>query len=226
MMYRATRWLLPSCVLFVALPTFGATPAGYSFDAAQSFLRTYCQACHQGKTPAGGFHLDRVGAKESLKTNPQKWTSLTTRVVNGEMPPKGSPAPPLDLREQFSKWVNINLRAEACATGIAPGRSLIRRLNRDEYTATIRDLDLYSARIAAAVEQQAAAAREIAGNTSAAAASVGQVNGAIVQIEAVADQTAHSANKLGAAATNVTDQTKRIRDQVKALSEDIQAISA
>ena len=93
-------------------------------------------------------------------------------------------------------------------------------------TSTIRDLDLYSARIAAAVEQQAAAAREIAGNTSAAAASVTQVNGAIAQIEAVADQTARSADKLGTAATNVTNQTKRIRDQVKALTENIQALSA
>jgi methyl-accepting chemotaxis protein len=93
-------------------------------------------------------------------------------------------------------------------------------------SGTIRELDLFSARIAAAVEQQAAAAREIAGNAGAAASGVKQVNAAIVEIESVADQAAHSANKLGAAATNVTSQTRRIRDQVHALTENIRAVQA
>ena len=93
-------------------------------------------------------------------------------------------------------------------------------------SGTIRELDLFSARIAAAVEQQAAAAHEIAGNANAAASSVSQVGGAITEIESVVDQTARAANKLGTAASNVTDQTKRIRDQVKALTENIRAIQA
>jgi methyl-accepting chemotaxis protein len=93
-------------------------------------------------------------------------------------------------------------------------------------SGTIRELDLFSARIAAAVEQQAVAAHEIAGNANAAASSVGKVNGAVVEIEKVVDQTARSAVKLGTAATNVTDQTTRIRDQVRVLTENIHAISA
>jgi hypothetical protein len=56
------------------------------------------------------------------------------------MPPKGSPAPELDEREDFTQWVDQALRTEACATGVTPGPSPIRRLNRDEYSATIRDL--------------------------------------------------------------------------------------
>jgi methyl-accepting chemotaxis protein len=93
-------------------------------------------------------------------------------------------------------------------------------------SGTIRELDLFSARIAAAVEQQANAAHEIAGNANAAASSVGRVSGAIGEIENVVDQTARSAVKLGKAATNVTSQTERIRDQVKALTENIHALSA
>jgi hypothetical protein len=81
-----------------------------------------------------------VATTASLRDESQKWTSLTARVNRGEMPPKGAPAPPLDQREQFTQWVNSALRTEACASGIAPGPALIRRLNRDEYTATIRDL--------------------------------------------------------------------------------------
>jgi hypothetical protein len=48
--------------------------------------------------------------------------------------------PELDQREYFTAWVDQALRAEACSTGITPGPSAIRRLNRDEYSATVRDL--------------------------------------------------------------------------------------
>jgi mono/diheme cytochrome c family protein len=123
---------------FITCPiTFGAEP--YSFEKAQGFLKQYCQSCHSAKG-AGGFNLQRVGTTESLRTEPQKWASLSTRVRNAEMPPKGSPSPDLDEREIFTEWLEKALRAEACATGITPGPSPIRRLNRDEYSATIRDL--------------------------------------------------------------------------------------
>ncbi len=56
------------------------------------------------------------------------------------MPPKGAPAPSLDQIESFSEWTESSLRAQACAAGPSPGPSPIRRLNRDEYAATLRDL--------------------------------------------------------------------------------------
>ena len=56
------------------------------------------------------------------------------------MPPKGSPAPDVDSREQFAHWVTATLRSQACAGGYALGPAPIRRLNRDEYTATVQDL--------------------------------------------------------------------------------------
>ena len=56
------------------------------------------------------------------------------------MPPKSAPAADIDQREQFTDWVDNALRSQACAAGITPGPAPIRRLNRDEYTATIRDL--------------------------------------------------------------------------------------
>ena len=117
-----------------------SVPGEFSFDDAQAFLKKYCQSCHPGKSGVGGFGLQRVATQESLRTEGEKWSSLRVRVINGEMPPRNSPAPPVDLREQFSDWVKKSLRAEACAAGITPGRTLIRRLNRDEYAATVRDL--------------------------------------------------------------------------------------
>jgi methyl-accepting chemotaxis protein len=93
-------------------------------------------------------------------------------------------------------------------------------------SGTIKELDVFSARIAAAVEQQAVAAREIAGNANLASSNVVEVGTAIVQIEAVADEAARAAGNLGSAATNVADQSKRIRDQVAAFRQNLQAIEA
>lgn len=114
--------------------------AEYGFSDAQSFLKTHCQKCHEGKAAVAGFHLERLATPDSLKSEAQKWTRAALRVRNGEMPPKGSPAPSLEDREHLSQWIDAALRREACASGIVPGPAPIRRLNRDEYAATLRDL--------------------------------------------------------------------------------------
>src|SRR5688500_18891257 len=122
---------------FALVTAYAAEP--YSFADAQAFMKTYCQKCHDGRG-VGGFGLQRVGATASLRAEPQKWASAATRVRNGEMPPKGSPAPTLDEREVVTDWVDKTLRTEACATSVTPGPAPLRRMNRDEYAQTIRDL--------------------------------------------------------------------------------------
>jgi mono/diheme cytochrome c family protein len=118
----------------LSLPLFG------SFDSGQAFLQKYCRACHTGQTAAGGFRLDRVAAPTSLTEEPGQWGAIVRRVRNAEMPPKGAPAPSLDESEAFVSWAGKALREAACAGGLQPGPARLRRLNRDEYSATIRDL--------------------------------------------------------------------------------------
>ena len=110
------------------------------FAESQRFLETYCKSCHAGKTAVGGFRLEKVASPESFATAAQDWSRLALRVRNGEMPPKGSPAPELNAREELARYVEQTLRTTACASGIAPGPAPLRRLNRDEYTATVQDL--------------------------------------------------------------------------------------
>src|SRR4029077_3802412 len=119
------RWLL-SVAFLAASPALHAQQDSYGFESAQAFLRQYCQACHQGKSPAGGFHLQRVAAQESLQADAEKWSRLNARIRNGDMPPKGAPSPDLDQREQFTYWVDSALRSVACAGGIVPGPAPIR----------------------------------------------------------------------------------------------------
>jgi hypothetical protein len=117
--------------------SFGADA---SFTGAQALLNKYCLACHQPKSGAGGFRLETVSEPSSLKVESRRWLALANRVREFEMPPKGAPAPTLEEREHFLAWVEGALRREACASGPVAGPSLIRRLNRDEYAATVRDL--------------------------------------------------------------------------------------
>jgi mono/diheme cytochrome c family protein len=135
-MFSRFHCLLPLILISSRL----AAQDTYSFDHAQSFLKAYCQACHQGKSPAGGFNVQTVNSPATLESNAQKWIRLNTRIIHGEMPPKGAPTPNLDSREHFTNWVEGSLRTAACSTGMRPGPAHIRRLNRDEYTATVRDL--------------------------------------------------------------------------------------
>ncbi len=113
--------------------------AGYSFADSQTFLGTYCKTCHQGSAPAGGFAIQRLGTQESLGAD-SKWASVISRVRNVEMPPKGMPAPSADERRQFTDWAESTLRTRTCSGTIVPSAAPIRRLNREEYTATVQYL--------------------------------------------------------------------------------------
>lgn len=104
------------------------------------FLKQYCRACHSPASAVGGFNVEELTSPESLRLQAPKWSKAALRVRNGEMPPKGAPAPELEAREAFANWVDANVRAAVCAEGPAPGPAVTRRLNREEYSATINDL--------------------------------------------------------------------------------------
>ncbi|MDQ1470138.1 MAG: hypothetical protein QOJ99_1618 [Bryobacterales bacterium] len=110
----------------------------YSQDAALAFLNQYCASCHGAKTPAGGLN---IAALEITRPDQMdRWTRLANRVRNSEMPPRGVPAPALADRTSFLNWIDETLHSQVCASGPSAGLSPIRRLNRAEYTATIREL--------------------------------------------------------------------------------------
>jgi hypothetical protein len=123
-----------------ALAVLNANAADFTFDGAQTFLKTYCAACHSGKSPAAGFNISQTPPQTSLADQAERWSHIANRVTNGEMPPRGLPAPPVDDRENFVHWISDSLHTAACSKGVSAARFPIRRLNKDQYTATIREL--------------------------------------------------------------------------------------
>src|SRR5437667_3523174 len=91
--------------LAVVRPATPQSLKAFSFDDAQAVLKTYCQACHQGKTAPGRLDLTRYSSADTLAKEPQIWSRVYQRMHDGSMPPKGTPAPAVEQREQFSGWL-------------------------------------------------------------------------------------------------------------------------
>ena len=81
-----------------------------------------------------------MAATQGPSEKPAEWTKILARVRAGEMPPKGFPAPSIEEREYFVTWLDGALKAALCAHGAVAPPFPLRRLNRDEYGATVRDL--------------------------------------------------------------------------------------
>ena len=127
------------CALLLSAPLW-SQQAHMSFPEVQGVLKKHCFACHQGKTPTGGFDITKLSSEQSLNAQPRLWARLGNRIRMGDMPPKSAPAPQADTRDRLLTWLDHTLQTVACADGISPGHAPIRRLNRDEYSSTIRDL--------------------------------------------------------------------------------------
>ena len=126
-----------ACFLMACLPL---AAADFSASDAQAFLKRQCLACHQGRAAVAGVNLAQINAAGNLREQFPVWERLLARVKAGEMPPKSIPGPSPKEREAFVTWTESTLRKAVCASDITPVQTSVRRLNRDEYTATLRDL--------------------------------------------------------------------------------------
>ena len=110
-----------------------------SFDkTVQPVLTKTCSPCHNSRNASGGLDIGQFAKAESLSEQRDGWEIILRKLRAGEMPPRGVPRPPeLDaaigyLQGQFD-LADRNTKPD-------PGRVTARRLNRAEYSATIRDL--------------------------------------------------------------------------------------
>jgi hypothetical protein len=126
--------------MFCGWSLLGIVLQAYDFPRAQKTLSTYCAGCHAGAKPSGGFRVDKLLRPDSVDTETRGWNRMLARVRDAEMPPRGAHELPAKEREEFVGWVDGALRTAACADGITPRPGPVRRLNRMEYSATVRDL--------------------------------------------------------------------------------------
>ncbi len=115
-------------------------PPSPSFDRDVAPLVTkYCVDCHDdAKAPPGGIRLTKGMTAAAALKDPSLWSRVAKNVANKHMPPPGSPSPTDAQRRQMSAWVDAAFKQDCNLAD--PGRVTLRRLNREEYNNSVRDL--------------------------------------------------------------------------------------
>ncbi|MFP6604301.1 MAG: DUF1587 domain-containing protein, partial [Pirellulaceae bacterium] len=109
----------------------------------QPLLTAHCIDCHKGKDAEGRFDLAALGDDLSDRETARRWVLVHDRMIKGEMPPQDEPRIATNKQSAAIKTLSTALtRADRARSNV-----VLRRLNRTEYEATIRDLFGIDARV-------------------------------------------------------------------------------
>ncbi|MBC8290681.1 MAG: DUF1592 domain-containing protein, partial [Planctomycetes bacterium] len=139
-MGKTTLIFAASALVFVAAPleaddSTSSRPVALAAPLT-SFLKQHCVDCHSGDDAEAGLRLDADSAVLSDAEVRRRWSYLYDRVARGEMPPKSADKPDSKSRQAFLK----TLGGVLTQADLAEREVVLRRLNRREYTNTVRDL--------------------------------------------------------------------------------------
>jgi hypothetical protein len=104
------------------------------------FLETYCMNCHDEDIQKGELRFDTIDGDLVNGKDAEHWKDALHRLEVGEMPPEDKKQPDPALRDEVAKWIRGELNKHFTVKLGVPGRVVMRRLNRDEYRNTIKDL--------------------------------------------------------------------------------------
>ncbi len=121
------RLLLTLCV---CLPAF----ANAAESDIKPLLVKYCYGCHGDGNERGDVMLDK-GKEMDAKL----WQRVYDALDNDIMPPAKKPQPSVTERARIASWIERDVFRVDCKAP-DPGRVTTRRLNRQEYRNTVRDL--------------------------------------------------------------------------------------
>ena len=140
---RFTRDVLPAlAVLMVELtapPPVAAAEPDFGKDVQPYFLKQ-CVRCHGPEKQNGDFRIDELSRDVGVKDVPQ-WAEVMERISSGEMPPEREPDRPTATESAaVVEWLAARLQEGEAERLARRDRVSYRRLTREEYVNTIRDL--------------------------------------------------------------------------------------
>jgi len=106
----------------------------------QPVLANNCATCHNDQLASGGLDLAKFSSASSIVQHRDGWERIVQKMRTGEMPPEGLPRLPPAQIETLAKFVQDEFEKADRNVKPDPGRVTARRLNRSEYSNTIRDL--------------------------------------------------------------------------------------
>ncbi|MDB5300895.1 MAG: hypothetical protein JWO87_2558 [Phycisphaerales bacterium] len=126
----------------------GASPAqdqpahAADFDGiVKPFFEQHCVKCHGQDKQKGDLRVDTLERNFVNAASAGHWTDIMDRINSGEMPPKKQERPkPVEVA-RVAEWIASQLtEAEAARQAGLDEKVSFRRLSREEYRNTIRDL--------------------------------------------------------------------------------------
>jgi hypothetical protein len=103
-----------------------------------AFLDKYCSDCHNSTDWAGELALD-VLDRGNVATDGEAWEEVVRKLRGALMPPSSNPQPSAAERNAFIHTMETSLDRAASAD-VNPGSVVLHRLNRREYSNSIREL--------------------------------------------------------------------------------------
>jgi hypothetical protein len=103
-------------------------------------LERYCVDCHSNESSEGGIVLDRFEDQASAVKDGRTWIRVRDAIESRVMPPAKRHQPSLEESAAIITWIEKDFLAAECGKKNSSAPVVIRRLNRQEYNNTIRDL--------------------------------------------------------------------------------------
>lgn len=126
--------------LALGVPSVYAQEADLWKVTVRPFLQEHCVQCHGKDKQNGDFRLDMLAPEFDSSSSAGIWIEVMDRLNLGEMPPEDQPRPNSVIHRQVVRWIASQFRAARERKVGKDGRVLMRRMNRAEYSNTIRDL--------------------------------------------------------------------------------------
>ncbi len=140
---RIIFWVVASSFASVAAASPPAPPAvspKRNSSPIRPFLEAHCFDCHGDTDQKGGLRLDTLAVDFTNPATQRTWVEVYDKISTGQMPPKKKARPPVTQTQQVLTYLKNGISAVELAERAADGRVMLRRLNRNEYENTVRDL--------------------------------------------------------------------------------------
>lgn len=126
-------------LLFAKDTTWTPDQVGYH-QHAQPFFAKYCITCHAGDNAEGDFALDEehLANRFTDLSSRSQWREIVNVLNSHEMPPEKERQPSSDEVARIVDW--ITQQTVQAELQLREQRVVLRRLNNQEYSNTIRDL--------------------------------------------------------------------------------------
>ncbi len=128
-------------LIVLLLPLHAAQPGATPFEQhVKPVIAKRCYTCHNDRLSSGSLNLVPFMSAESVAQGRDGWEQILRKIRSGEMPPKGAPRPTAVEVKALTDYLTAEFEKADRNLKPDPGRVTARRLNRVEYTNTIRDL--------------------------------------------------------------------------------------